>query len=139
MHRPFVPFISCTLVCLGVELGYGVLSDETLKELKIGEVVDNGFVFLWGINSKWELCFDLVKAWGFEYFTMMHWIKKSRKSGKIAKGHGFYLMHSKEFILVGKRGMRSISPLPYPPHPERPSSSSARPSCLLFLFSRSPC
>eukprot|EP00668_Euglena_longa_P012627 GGOE01015094.1.p1 GENE.GGOE01015094.1~~GGOE01015094.1.p1 ORF type:complete len:375 (+),score=106.48 GGOE01015094.1:60-1127(+) len=95
-------------VTRGVELGYGVLSDEALKRLKIGAVVDNGFVFLWGINSKWELCFDLIKAWGFEYFTTMQWIKKSRKSGKLAKGHGYYLLHAKECIVVGKRGQPTM-------------------------------
>ena len=55
-----------------------MLSDDALKGLKIGEVVDHGFVFLWGINSKWELCFDLMTCWGFEYVTVVHWIKKSR-------------------------------------------------------------
>eukprot|EP00993_Chasmostoma_nieuportense_P002204 NODE_3020_length_1045_cov_33.419390_g2878_i0.p1 GENE.NODE_3020_length_1045_cov_33.419390_g2878_i0~~NODE_3020_length_1045_cov_33.419390_g2878_i0.p1 ORF type:complete len:321 (-),score=49.19 NODE_3020_length_1045_cov_33.419390_g2878_i0:17-979(-) len=88
----------------GVELGYGVLRDDVLVDLKIGDLVDDGFIFLWGINSKWELCFDLLKAWGFEYFTLLHWVKQSRKTGKMAKGHGFYLMHAKEAILVGRKG-----------------------------------
>jgi len=34
----------------------------------------------------------------------MQWVKQDRRTGRLAKGHGYYLMHAKEFILVGRRG-----------------------------------
>ena len=50
----------------GVSILYSMLSDEKIAALPIGSLQENGFLFLWVINNKYELGFDLLEKWGYE-------------------------------------------------------------------------
>ena len=45
----------------------------------------------------------MEKKWGYKVIDNINWVKKT-VTGKIAKGHGFYLQHAKETCLVGIKG-----------------------------------
>lgn len=84
----------------GVAIAYETLLDAQIQKLPIPLLQDNGFLFIWTINAKYSLCFSLMEAWGYKFCDEVCWIKQS-VNGKIAKGHGFYLQHSKETCLIG--------------------------------------
>jgi len=87
----------------GVAIAYDTLSDVQIQKMPINVLQENGFIFIWTINAKYSLCFSLMELWGYKFCDEVCWIKQS-VSGKIAKGHGFYLQHSKETCLVGVKG-----------------------------------
>jgi len=87
----------------GVAIAYDTLTDAQIQKLPIPCLQEDGFLFIWTINAKFSLCFTLLEAWGYTFCDEICWIKQSVNS-KIAKGHGFYLQHSKETCLVGVKG-----------------------------------
>ena len=87
----------------GVKIGYPTLSDNEIKNIKIENLVDDGLIFIWCINSKMMVALKMMMSWGFEYVEEIQWIKQT-STGKIAKGHAHYLQHSKESCLVGIKG-----------------------------------
>jgi len=46
---------------------------------------------------------DVLKSWGFEYKTIITWVKKT-KNNKIRLGMGYYFRNSTEHILFGVKG-----------------------------------
>ena len=87
----------------GVAIAYDTLTDAQIQKMPIQCLQDNGFLFIWTINAKFSLCFSLMSSWGYTFCDEICWVKQS-VNGKIAKGHGFYLQHSKETCLVGVKG-----------------------------------
>ena len=87
----------------GVAIAYETLTDNYIANMPLGCLQKDGFLFIWTINAKFSLCFSLMKKWGYKYYDDICWIKES-VNGKIAKGHGFYLQHSKETCLIGIKG-----------------------------------
>lgn len=87
----------------GVAIAYDTLNDNIITELPIQKLQNDGFIFIWTINAKFKTCLDLMKKWGYTYCDEIVWIKQT-VNGKIAKGHGYYLQHTKESCLVGKKG-----------------------------------
>ncbi|KAJ5067182.1 mt-a70 family protein [Anaeramoeba ignava] len=72
----------------GVHIGYDTLTDN-----EIASIV------------------QLLNNWGYRLETTIEWIKMGN-SGRIAKGNGYYLQHSKETCLVGIKG--NPKPKEYP-------------------------
>lgn len=87
----------------GVAIAYDTLNDSTITELPIEILQNDGFIFIWTINAKFKTSLDLMKKWGYTYHDEIVWVKQT-VNGKIAKGHGYYLQHTKETCLVGKKG-----------------------------------
>jgi N6-adenosine-specific RNA methylase IME4 len=67
-------------------LDYPTMSKESLMELPIGEWADDqSFLWLWATNSKdkktgepiLRTAFDLMEAWGFTFYTMVTWDKRT--------------------------------------------------------------
>lgn len=87
----------------GVSISYKTLSDKILTNIPIYHLQDDGFLFIWTINSKYKTCLDLMEYWGYKYVDEIDWIKFTHK-GKLAKGNGFYLQHCKETCVIGKKG-----------------------------------
>ncbi len=67
-------------------LDYSTLSKEELMQLPINELgKENAFLFLWATNSKdkktkepiLKMAFDLMEHWGYEFYTMITWDKKT--------------------------------------------------------------
>eukprot|EP01083_Nonionella_stella_P056525 148793_1 len=87
----------------GVAIGYEQMPDITITDLEFGCLQDNGFMFLWVVNSKFQLALNLFDKWGYTYVDDITWVK-STVNRRLAKGHGFYLQHAKETCIIGKKG-----------------------------------
>ena len=87
----------------GVAIGYSSLSDDMISRIPIRTLQKEGFLFIWVINAKYGLALQLFEKWGYKLIDEIAWVKRT-VTGKIAKGHGFYLQHSKETCLVGFKG-----------------------------------
>jgi len=84
----------------GVAIAYQSLNDDIISGLPIPKLQSAGFLFIWVINVKYSVTCKLMEKWGYKVVDEIAWIKKT-VTGKIAKGHGFYLQHAKETCLVG--------------------------------------
>lgn len=49
----------------GVALGYSQLTDKHIAALPIPKLQNNGLLFIWVINAKYQLCVDLFEQWGY--------------------------------------------------------------------------
>ena len=87
----------------GVALGYDQLSDSLITAIPFGLLVEDGFLFIWVINSKLRQALDMITAWGFTLADSIDWVKQT-VNRRLAKSHGFYLQHSKESLLVCVKG-----------------------------------
>lgn len=68
------------------KLDYPTMSKEELMQLPVPEWADEqSFLWLWTTNSKdkktgeplLHMAFDLMKAWGFTFYTMVTWDKRT--------------------------------------------------------------
>lgn len=87
----------------GVAISYQSLNDNIIFDIPVDKMQSDGFIFIWVINAKFKIALDLMKKWGYEYCDEIVWVKQT-VNGKIAKGHGYYLQHTKETCLVGIKG-----------------------------------
>ena len=87
----------------GVSISYPTLNDNLITNLPINNLQTDGFIFIWTVNSKYSLTFDLLDKWGYSFCDEIIWIKQTI-NGKLAKGNGYYLQHSKESCIVGIKG-----------------------------------
>lgn len=78
---------------------YDTMSVDELCELSVSRICERDAVlFLWTTNPMLEDSFRVMKAWGFEYKTMLTWYKEGRK------GLGFWFRGQTEHLLLGVRG-----------------------------------
>lgn len=87
----------------GVAIAYSSLSDDLIGRLPVPDLQDSGFLLIWVINAKYSLACKMFQRWNYQLVDEIVWVKKT-VTGKIAKGHGFYLQHAKETCLVGFKG-----------------------------------
>lgn len=61
---------------------YPVMGGAELLALPIHKIAaDDCILFLWVTMPKLNECFELIKAWGFDYKTVgFTWIKKNKKA-----------------------------------------------------------
>lgn len=83
---------------------YDTLSIEDLMKLKIKFLMEpDSHCYLWSTSSHIHEALHLMDAWGFEYKTIIPWIKYT-ESGKLHFGMGHYFRASHELCLFGVRG-----------------------------------
>jgi site-specific DNA-methyltransferase (adenine-specific) len=82
---------------------YPVLSLEKLKSLDLSFIANDAYLFLWATNAMLPEALGLLEAWGFEYKTIVTWVKFT-KNKKLFYGLGAYFRNSTEQLLVGVRG-----------------------------------
>eukprot|EP00924_Labyrinthula_sp_SR-Ha-C_P007630 snap_masked-scaffold_42-processed-gene-2.9-mRNA-1 protein AED:0.14 eAED:0.14 QI:0/-1/0/1/-1/1/1/0/317 len=87
----------------GVALGYNQLSDDFLLNIPFGKLQDNGYIFIWIINAKFELALKMLEKNGYEFIDEIVWVKTT-VNRRLARSHGFYLQHGKESCIVGRKG-----------------------------------
>ena len=76
---------------------YNLMTLEDLKAMPIKNITEkNAVLFMWCVNPLMPEAFDLMKAWGFKYKTMLTWKKSS--------GTGYWFRGVTEHILFGVRG-----------------------------------
>jgi len=70
-----------------------------------GVADDNCVLFLWVTMPKLNECFDLIKAWGFEYKTVAFtWIKLNKRSMTPFIGMGNWTRANAEVCLLATKG-----------------------------------
>lgn len=125
---------------------YDLMSLERIKQMPIADLAhDNAHLWLWVTNSNIDEGLEVIKAWGFTYRSMFHWIKPRM-------GMGHYLRNASETCLFATRGKAPVkykSQLnwqicyPTPNHSEKPRGFisivervSHQPYCELFCRKR---
>jgi N6-adenosine-specific RNA methylase IME4 len=84
---------------------YETMSNEDIISMPVKEVaLDQSHLYLWVPNALVETGLQVMKAWGFEYKTMLIWYKIRKDGGPDRRGVGFYFRNVTEIILFGVRG-----------------------------------
>ena len=95
------------------EARYDTLTMAAICEIPVASIVaDEAHLYLWATNPRLFQgyrndplgAFDVMKAWGFTYQTMLTWVKTG------APGLGFYFRGATEHVLFGTRGKLGIAP-----------------------------
>ena len=86
---------------------YESLSIADLAALPVGNLC-SGYLFLWSSGPWLPDGLSLIRAWGFDYITAIHWLKRN-PSGKIPYGPGYWYRAAVETILVARKpGTKAI-------------------------------
>jgi len=81
------------------------LNLKELKAFSLNEIAHKDVIlWLWTTNGHLPETLELLKAWGFEYKTMLTWVKQRMSAGDWARGQT-------EHCLLGIRGNPSMDPL----------------------------
>jgi N6-adenosine-specific RNA methylase IME4 len=90
----------------GAGCKYDVMDSLDIAKLDVGGVADNDCVlFMWVTMPKLNECFELIKAWGFEYKTVAFtWVKLNKKSGTPFMGMGRWTRANAEICLLATKG-----------------------------------
>ena len=84
---------------------YPTMKLEDIKKLPIGELTDNGVLFLWATYPNLPQALEVIKSWGFIYKTVAFtWIKIYPKSKNPIMGCGFWTRANAEICLLATKG-----------------------------------
>ena len=88
-----------------MDLPYGTLRDDEMKNLPVRKLQDDGVIFLWVTGRALELGRDCLELWGYTRKEELVWIKTNQLQRLIRTGRtGHWLNHSKEHCLIGIKG-----------------------------------
>ena len=88
-----------------MELPYGTLRDDEMKNLPVKKLQDDGVIFLWVTGRATELARECLEIWGYKRKEELVWIKTNQLQRLIRTGRtGHWLNHSKEHCLIGIKG-----------------------------------
>lgn len=88
-----------------MELPYGTMSDDEMRQLNVPTLQDDGLIFLWVTGRAMELGRECLKLWGYERVDELIWVKTNQLQRIIRTGRtGHWLNHGKEHCLVGLKG-----------------------------------
>lgn len=77
---------------------YPLMSLDRIKAMPVANLAaEDAHLYLWVTNSNIDEGLEVVKAWGFRYITMFHWIKPKM-------GVGNYLRNASETCIFAVRG-----------------------------------
>lgn len=83
---------------------YSTMNFEEIKKLPIDKISDaQSHLYLWVTNPFLNEGLELCKAWGFEYKTLITWLK-TYKDGTPEMGMGYYFRGCTEHIIFGVKG-----------------------------------
>lgn len=55
---------------------YDLMTLDRIKNMPVADLADeDAHLYLWVTNSNIDEGLEVIKAWGFRYITMFHWIK----------------------------------------------------------------
>ncbi|XP_064078929.1 N6-adenosine-methyltransferase subunit METTL3-like isoform X2 [Macrobrachium nipponense] len=93
-----------------MELPYGTMSDDEMRQLNIPILQDEGLIFLWVTGRAMELGRECLKLWGYERVDEIIWVKTNQLQRIIRTGRtGHWLNHGKEHCLVGMKGNPKVN------------------------------
>src|ERR1019366_2935494 len=82
----------------GGSLPYPTMALDEIKAIPVRDIADeNATLWLWTTNAHLPVAFDVVAAWGFEYKTLLTWVKDRMGTGEWLRGQT-------EHCLLGARG-----------------------------------
>ncbi|XP_059225579.1 N6-adenosine-methyltransferase MT-A70-like protein isoform X2 [Stomoxys calcitrans] len=88
-----------------MELPYGTMSDDEMRQLGVPALQDDGLIFLWVTGRAMELGRECLMLWGYERVDELIWVKTNQLQRIIRTGRtGHWLNHGKEHCLVGMKG-----------------------------------
>ena len=72
----------------GADRHYKLMKIDDIKALPIPDLVDDSgcHLYMWVTNNFLPKAFDLIKAWGFEYITLITWNKDRFGLGQYYRG-----------------------------------------------------
>jgi len=77
----------------GNSLPYPTMDIEEIKAMPVAEIADeNAILWLWTTNAHLRVAFDVVEAWGFEYRTLLTWVKDKMGTGEWLRGQTEHCM-----------------------------------------------
>ena len=86
------------------ESRYDVMPLQDIKNLKVNDIAeDQSHLYMWVTNPLLKEGLDVCNAWGFEYKTLITWIK-TYSNGKPEMGMGYYFRGCTEHIIFGVKG-----------------------------------
>jgi len=93
-----------------MELPYGTMSDDEMRQLPVPGLQDEGLIFLWVTGRAMELGRECLKLWGYERVDEIIWVKTNQLQRIIRTGRtGHWLNHGKEHCLVGAKGNLTLN------------------------------
>lgn len=109
---------------------YDCMSLDDIKSIPVGHLAAKDCaLFLWATNPLLDKAFEVVKAWGFQFKTAGHWVKKT-SGGKLAFGTGYCLRCAGEPFLIAVNGqpkfarnVRSVIEGPVREHSRKPGEA----------------
>lgn len=88
-----------------MELPYGTMSDDEMRNLGVPCLQDEGLIFLWVTGRAMELGRECLQLWGYERCDEIIWVKTNQLQRIIRTGRtGHWINHGKEHCLVGVKG-----------------------------------
>lgn len=83
---------------------YPTMTQQELLSLPVGLWADdNAHLYLWTTNSFLVDAHQLVKAWGFDFKTLITWVKRNPANDRWI-GMGYYFRGVTEHVLFATRG-----------------------------------
>ncbi len=77
----------------GNDLPYPTMDIDEIKGLPIGDMAaENAILWLWTTNAHLRVGFEVVEAWGFEYKTLLTWVKDRMGTGEWLRGQTEHCM-----------------------------------------------
>lgn len=71
----------------GNSLPYPTMDIEQIKALPVAKIAEqDAILWLWTTNAHLRVAFDVVEAWGFEYKTLLTWVKDRMGTGEWLRG-----------------------------------------------------
>lgn len=88
-----------------MELPYGTMGDDEMRQLNIPVLQNDGYIFLWVTGRAMELGRESLTLWGYERIDELIWVKTNQLQRLIRTGRtGHWINHGKEHCLVGVKG-----------------------------------
>ena len=85
--------------------------ENIISETPVCELADdNAHLYLWTTNPKLPFAFKCVIDWGFEYKTMLTWVKSAASGEPRKNGMGFFFRGATEHVLFAVKGRKPIVP-----------------------------
>lgn len=106
------------------EQHYPTMTNEEIAALPVGDLAaHDAHLFLWVTNpgmfgGRFSSITpkQIAEAWGFQYQTLLTWVKTTKAGSPMGGGMGWYFRGCTEHVLYATRGKASI-----PPHKRLPN------------------
>src|SRR6202790_360276 len=77
----------------GNSLPYPTMDIEEIKAMPVAGIAhENAILWLWTTNAHLHVAFEVIEAWGFEYKTLLTWVKNQMGTGEWLRGQTEHCM-----------------------------------------------